>query len=199
MVDDRYDFETQLGEKPRTTLWVLRGSNVSLTHFDRAAIAAGTRSVGMDEAFRVDGALRTGCCTVLLRSIRSIILARLMGVMCFSLPRADASEDVDSDAPERIAQARTVVSVRTFGSSSSDADSTLVDSSGTSWNDDGCDFCFRIGIVGEVADATATAAADWSSQQKVSRFHSLQLRFSRRRPFSSDSAHFENTFRFHHD
>lgn len=31
------------------------------------------------------------------------------------------------------------------------------------------------------------------SQQKVSLFHNLQLKFSNRRPCSNDAAHFENT------
>lgn len=35
-----------------------------------------------------------------------------------------------------------------------------------------------------------------SSQQKVSRFHTLQLKFSNRLPFSNDSAHFEKTTPF---
>ena len=91
-----------------------------------------------------------------------------------------------------------------FGSSSSEeADSTLEDNSGMSayvfvpefWR-----FGVRMGgVTGfnvEVVDFFVPTAAPirLSSQQNVSRFHSLQLRFSSRRPFSSDSAHFENTF-----
>jgi len=46
----------------------------------------------------------------------------------------------------------------------------------------------------EVAGVVAFAS-EIGSQQKVSLFHNLQLRFSNRRPCSNDAAHLENTTR----
>lgn len=54
------------------------------------------------------------------------------------------------------------------------------------------------GTVAELVVCTSSASSTSSatvSQQKVSLFHSLQLKFSSRRPFSSESAHFEKTSR----
>jgi hypothetical protein len=44
----------------------------------------------------------------------------------------------------------------------------------------------------EIAGVVALAS-EIGSQQKVSLFHSLQLKFSNRRPSSNDAAHLENT------
>jgi hypothetical protein len=44
----------------------------------------------------------------------------------------------------------------------------------------------------EIAGVVALAS-ETGSQQKVSLFHNLQLRFSRRRPSSNDPAHLEKT------
>ena len=60
-------------------------------------------------------------------------------------------------------------------------------------------FAVAIAVGGDDGDgddpglADGGRGADWWSQQKVSRFQSRQLRFSSRRPFSSDSAHLEKT------
>jgi len=96
---------------------------------------------------------------------------------------------------------------RWSGSSSSDeADTTLEESSGISTGSDSWRPSLPIGIVSDSVSVSvsgaaavvavveaATAAGVSLSQQKVSRFHSLQLRFSSRRPFSRDAAHFEKT------
>ena len=114
------------------------------------------------------------------------ILSRCNDVMCFSFPllldsvdsRLENSGRLMSTAPETDS-----VWFSSCSSSSEAAESTLADSSGIS---SGSRLDFWILRVGTV----------WScSQQKVSRFHNLQLRFSNRRPSSSDSAHFENTAR----
>lgn len=70
-------------------------------------------------------------------------------------------------------------------SASSEAiDSTLAESSGKSL-DPGRLLSYSIsGVV---------VSCGWCSQQNVSRFHILQLRFSNRRPSSIDSAHLEKT------
>ena len=72
---------------------------------------------------------------------------------------------------------------------SSSNESTLPDSSGTS----GCEyrpseFLDAIEMAGVVAFASPAG-----SQQKVSLFHNLQLRFSNLRPSSKDPAHLEKT------
>lgn len=56
-----------------------------------------------------------------------------------------------------------------------------------------CRFGFLGTAVTAVGVIVAGIKAAGSSQQKVSRFHTLQLKFSSRLPFSNDSAHFENT------
>jgi hypothetical protein len=72
------------------------------------------------------------------------------------------------------------------------ADSTLEESSGRSeYVSESCRLGFRGTAVTVVVLMTAGAADMGSSQQKVSRFHTLQLKFSSRLPFSNDSAHFE--------
>ena len=70
-------------------------------------------------------------------------------------------------------------------SASSDAmESTLVDSSGMS-------FVPGRGLLMSIAGVVVNCGCD--SQQKVSRFHIRQLRFSNRRPSSMESAHLEKT------
>ena len=68
--------------------------------------------------------------------------------------------------------------------SSEDNESTLADSSGTS---------FRRGLDLAMSIAGVMVNSGCVSQQRVSRFHMRQLRFSSLLPFSIDSAHFENT------
>ena len=59
-------------------------------------------------------------------------------------------------------------------------------------------------MAGDVVDGLVSTSCTSSSSatvstQKVSLFHNLQLRFSSRRPFSNESAHFENTTRISHN
>lgn len=70
--------------------------------------------------------------------------------------------------------------------SSSAKESRLPERLGISEVTEGADRLARLEMEGAVALA-------WGSQQKVSRFHNLQLRFSNRRPCSNDSEHLENT------
>jgi len=71
--------------------------------------------------------------------------------------------------------------------SSSANESTLPDKSGISAVYRPLEFLDAIEIAGVVAFASP------GSQQKVSLFHNLQLRFSKRRPSSTDPAHREKT------
>lgn len=79
------------------------------------------------------------------------------------------------------------VSSQSNSIASSSNDSTLPDSSGMSAVYRPSEIRFDIEIAGVVAFASP------GSQQKVSRFHSLQLRFSSLRPSSNDPAHLEKT------
>lgn len=88
---------------------------------------------------------------------------------------AEVEEEVLSDSKSR--------------ASSSTSESRLPESSGTS--DDEyrpSEFLEDIEIAGVVALASETG-----SQQNVSLFHNLQLRFSNLRPSSNDPAHLEKT------
>lgn len=81
--------------------------------------------------------------------------------------------------------AETEVDETSSGSnSSSTTDSRLPESSGISW--------FSVGREMEIAGVEVEGSGV-GSQQKVSRFHNLQLRFSNLRPCSNDPAHRENT------
>jgi hypothetical protein len=73
--------------------------------------------------------------------------------------------------------------------SSSAKESTLPDKSGISAVYRPLEFREQIEIAGVVALASPC------SQQKVSRFHNRQLRFSNRRPSSSEPAHREKTIK----
>lgn len=75
--------------------------------------------------------------------------------------------------------------------SSSGSESRLPDRLGTSFDE------YRpSGLLDAMEVAGVVAfASEMGSQQKVSLFHSLQLRFSNRRPCSKDAAHLENTTR----
>ena len=64
------------------------------------------------------------------------------------------------------------------------ADSTLAESSGTSFEPGREPFISMAGVI---------ASCGWGGQQKVSRFHNRQLRFSYRRPSGIELEHFENT------
>ena len=68
--------------------------------------------------------------------------------------------------------------------SSEDRESTLAESSGTS---------LRPGLNLAMSIAGVVVNCGCVSQQRVSRFHMRQLKFSSLRPFSIDSAHFEKT------
>ena len=122
------------------------------------------------------------------------IFSRSCEVMCFSRPRLRPSPEHSG----RASRGRLMSSARgededasddrTTGTSSDVAESTLADSSGVSSgldNLDGLDGLVGRGCVGERAEVLG-------EQQKVSRFQSLQLRFSSRRPSSIDSAHLEH-------
>lgn len=65
-------------------------------------------------------------------------------------------------------------------------DSTLAERPGTS---------LRLGLdlAKSIVGVVVWLCCGWCSQQRVSRFHNRQVRFSSRRPSSIDSAHFENT------
>jgi hypothetical protein len=81
-----------------------------------------------------------------------------------------------------------VLSFSNSRASSSTKESRLPDSSGRSDEYRPSELLEAIEIAGVVA-----LASEVGSQQKVSRFHNLQLRFSRRRPSSNDPAHREKT------
>jgi hypothetical protein len=71
---------------------------------------------------------------------------------------------------------------------SSASESRLLERSGTSAVYRPSELLWEIEIAGVVA-----LASEMGSQQKVSIFHTLQLRFSNLRPSSNDPAHIVNT------
>jgi len=80
------------------------------------------------------------------------------------------------------------LSVSNSRASSSANDSRLEERSGTSAEYRPSELLEDMEIAGVVALASETG-----SQQNVSLFHNLQLRFSNRRPSSNEPAHLENT------
>ena len=116
------------------------------------------------------------------------ILSSLSDVMCFSRPLLLVVLSIE----DFLGDGRTMSSGNTWGgwrasagSASSEAiESTLADSSGTS---------LEPGRAWSYSVMTSGVYCGFDSQQKVSRFHNLQLRFSNRRPSSIDSAHLEKT------
>jgi len=81
-----------------------------------------------------------------------------------------------------------VLSLSNSRASSSTSESRLPESSGTSGEYRPSELLADIEIAGVVA-----LASEMGSQQNVSLFHSLQLKFSNRLPSSNEPAHRENT------
>lgn len=109
--------------------------------------------------------------------------------MCFSLPREFAAVVGEFCCRDDTISTGAVGGDRDSSESSEssdDSESTLLDSSGMS---------FRLGLGHAISIAGVVANCGCVSQQSVSRFQMRQLRFSRRRPFSIESAHFEKTER----
>lgn len=117
--------------------------------------------------------------------IKSTIFSRRNELICFSRPLLTAFTD---PALCNGSDLKVTGAVREDGSnwstSSDEAESTLTDSSGMS--------AVR-GLELERLISGVVVERGCGSQQNVSRFHILQLRFSSRRPSSIDSAHFEKT------
>lgn len=118
--------------------------------------------------------LKRGCRSV-FRSVFSlmlmIIFSRPMAVICFSLPLLRLNAESSLSSGTRFGfRVKGVPLVVCVCSASSDAtESTLLDSSGTS---------FGLGLGREMLIAGVVARCGCASQQKVSLFHNLQLRFS---------------------
>ncbi len=112
-------------------------------------------------------------CSFMLNTIFSSPKA----VICFSLPllRLRAESSLGDNEAERGSRSDCPSEV---------AESTLDDRAGIS---------LRLGRGRNTSMAGVMEYWGWASQQKVSRFHNLQLRFSSRLPPSIESAHFENT------
>jgi hypothetical protein len=115
-----------------------------------------------------------------------IIFSRPSDVMCFSLPRLRLSAESSAPSARRLECRGNVagLTVCLLSASSDAAESTLEDNDGTS---------FALGCRRKTRIAGVVARCGCASQQKVSLFHNLQLRFSSRLPSSIDSAHFEKT------
>jgi hypothetical protein len=115
-----------------------------------------------------------------------IIFSRPRDVMCFSLPLLRLSAESPAPSGRRPGFRGKVAgrAVCLLSASSDAAESTLDDSGGTS---------FALGCRRGTWIAGVVARCGCASQQNVSRFHNLQLRFSNRFPSSMDSAHFEKT------
>ena len=116
------------------------------------------------------------------------IFSRPNEVMCFSLPLPQLP-----DTSIRCVGGRLISSGADCwvddrcsrpSSSTEEMESTLADRSGMS---------LELGLGRFISIAGVVASSGCDSQQKVSRFHILQLRFSNRRPSSIDSAHLEKT------
>jgi hypothetical protein len=124
------------------------------------------------------------------RSVFSLMLMIIFSspseVMCFSLPLLRLSAESSTSTSMRRALCGKVagLTVCVLSASSDAAESTLDDNEGTS---------FGLGRRGRTSIAGVVARCGCASQQKVSRFHNLQLRFSNRFPSSIDSAHLEKT------
>jgi len=119
------------------------------------------------------------------------IFSKPSDVICFSVPLLRLSTCSESSLRiDGLMMSRGAVcgfACCSIRSSTSDAtESTLADSSGISLD-------FGLELATLIAGVVASCGC--ASQQKVSRFHNLQLRFSSLRPSSIDSAHFENTAR----
>lgn len=116
-----------------------------------------------------------------------IIFSKPSDVMCFSRPREAAIVVGVDCAGDNLMSNGDMGddSESSEASESSDAsESTLAERSGTS---------LRPGGVLAMSIAGVVVSEGWVSQQRVSRFHIRQLRFSSLRPFSIDSAHLEKT------
>ena len=124
-----------------------------------------------------------------LSLIEQTIFSSPKEVMCFSLPR-EAAMVVGGLRLESIRMSRGAVGgggdddSATVSESCEQRESTLAESSGTS---------FRPGLDLVMSMAGVFVNCGGVSQQRVSRFHIRQLRFSNLRPSSIDSAHFEKT------
>jgi len=125
-----------------------------------------------------------------LSLIEQTIFSKPNEVMCFSFPR-DAAMVVGGFRFECVWISNGAVGEdgddgdsSVASDSSDDTESTLAESSGTS---------LRPGLDVLMSIAGVVANCGCVSQQRVSRFHIRQLRFSNRLPFSIDSAHFEKT------
>jgi hypothetical protein len=124
------------------------------------------------------------------RSVFSLMLIIIFSspseVMCFSLPLLRLSAESSASNGTRFAFCgkRAGLAARLLSVSSDAAESTLEDNEGTS---------FGLGRRGRTSMAGVVARCGCASQQNVSRFHNLQLRFSNLFPSSIDSAHLEKT------
>jgi hypothetical protein len=124
------------------------------------------------------------------RSVFSLMLMIIFSspseVMCFSLPLLRLSAESSASTGTRFAFCGkgAGLAVRVLSVSSDAAESTLDDNEGIS---------FGLGRRGRTSMAGVVARCGCASQQKVSRFHNLQLRFSNLFPSSIDSAHLEKT------
>ena len=125
-----------------------------------------------------------------LSLIEQTIFSNPRDVMCFSLPR-EAAIVVGGLRLDEVWMSRGAVggvgegcASSAVSDSSDDKESTLAESSGTS---------LQPGLGRAMSIAGVVENCGVVSQQRVSRFHIRQLKFSNLRPFSIDSAHFEKT------
>lgn len=122
--------------------------------------------------------------------IEDIIFSRSTGVICFSLPRLQLSvESFRRNSGLENSSAEDVGSEDKMACSFESSDSILEEREGSDMSsvfDRLENFHCGHGI---------NCGCCSGAQQNVSRFHNLQLRFSRRLPFSMTSEHFENTVR----
>lgn len=120
------------------------------------------------------------------------IFSRSSGVMCLSRPRlrllAESCLRIWGREMSRGLEVEEVEEVSNSRASSSTTESGLLERSGTSVVYRPSDVLADWEVVRVVVLASETG-----SQQKVSLFHNLQLRFSRRRPSSREPAQRENT------
>ena len=206
---DRYDELTCDGEKPLTTLVVLRSDEAESEVTDWAE---GVNSE-LKEVSSVGCCVMTlsACGMVVSRGGEYVLMLRVMGSSSFfslmvmtifsrssgviwrSRPRllllTESFLRIRGCAMSRGADVdEEVLSLSNSSASSSASESRLPERLGTSVEYRPSEFLDAIEMAGVVAFASETG-----SQQNVSLFHNLQLKFSNRRPSSNDPEHLEKT------
>lgn len=206
---DRYDELTCEGEKPLTTLVVLRSEAALAESEDKDGTEGVATDSGVDcasamtvgsaafsssgtEIVMVVGMLRVMGSRSLFSLMMMTIFSRSSGVMCLSRPRLLlVTESCRRTAGRAISRGpeveeAVVLSLSNSSASSFARESTLLERLGTSYWPSGLLDAVEMAGVVELASETG-------SQQKVSLVQSLQLRFSSLRPSSSDFEHREKT------